>query len=36
MQDLPGSFGIVLSVPLTVLLAGCIYRPSDAGGNALG
>ena len=26
MQGLSGSFGIVLSLPLTVLLAGCIYR----------
>ena len=32
MQGLSGSFGVVLSVPLTVLPTGCIYRPrTDAG-----
>ena len=33
MPNLPGSFDIVLNVPLT---AGCIYRPSGTGGAALG
>jgi uncharacterized membrane protein len=26
MQGLSGSFGVVLSVPVTVLAAGCVYR----------
>lgn len=26
MQELSGSFGVILSVPVTVLLGSCIYR----------
>lgn len=34
MQGLSGSFGVVLSVPLTVLLAGCIYRSRAANAHS--
>lgn len=34
MQGLSGSFGVVLSVPLTVLPAGCIYRPRTGAGTS--